>query len=167
MLTKHPPISREQLVAVLEYEPSSGIFRWRESRRYGIHAGSIAGSLSSFGYWRITIARRNMLAHRLAWLYMHEEWPQDEIDHIDGDRLNNRIANLRLADRALNTQNIGAARRGSVVPLLGVSMFKGKFKAQIRANKKHYHLGYFDTAEEAHAAYVRAKKELHVWDRAC
>lgn len=95
------------------------------------------------------------------WLYMYDCWPPQEIDHVNGDRADNRLCNLRLTDRFGNTQNIRKPRKDNVTGFLGVSPCSNGFQAQISANKKEYHLGYFKTPEEASAAYQAAKRKLH------
>jgi hypothetical protein len=93
-------------------------------------------------------------AHRLAWLYMHGEWPVGDLDHINGDPADNRIANLRIATQSQNNAN-RRARRGRNK---GVYMEKktGKYKANICVNRKQIYLGRFESAEAAKAAYDKA-----------
>jgi len=138
----------------ISYEPETGVFRWAVSAR-GITAGKIAGSVTSYGYQQIKLGRRAYRAHRLAWFLTHGVWPDGEIDHIDGDPLNNRLSNLRVVDRAGNSQN----RRA-----LGATWNcqHRRWQSKIQANKIRHHLGYFDTPEEARAAYLKAKKRLHI-----
>lgn len=101
------------------------------------------------------------MAHQLAWLLSHDEWPPRNIDHIDMDRANNRLSNLRLATPSQNGANRGRQKNNSS-GLKGVAWNKGakRWRAQIKANGKRRHLGYFDTAEEAHAAYQEAAASL-------
>jgi protein involved in sex pheromone biosynthesis len=94
---------------------------------------------------------------------MHKEWPKEEIDHINMAKDDNRIANLREANRSQNMSNI-AKPIHNTVGLKGVTRHKaypGKFMAQIVVNKKNKYLGIFDTVEEAHAAYAAASQQLH------
>jgi hypothetical protein len=101
-------------------------------------------------------------AHRLAWLYVHGEWPRKLIDHIDGDGLNNRIANLRLASAAENIIN-RVAQSNNASGIKGVSWHKAsqKYQAVIHKDRRQIYLGLFATAEEASAAYTRASFEQH------
>jgi hypothetical protein len=92
---------------------------------------------------------------------MHGEWPTACIDHIDGDRKNNAIANLRSVDQRTNNQNKRSATYKCKVGLLGVTPLNGRFRASIGFNKHSFHLGMFDTPEEAHMAYIEKKRELH------
>ena len=106
---------------------------------------------------------RRYLAHRLAWFYVYGEWPRKGLDHINRDRLDNRIANLREADHAQNVQNRGPMSNNK-------SGFKGVFfnprhtqpwQAQITARGQYFNLGRYATAEEAHEAYKEAAARLH------
>ena len=98
-------------------------------------------------------------AHRLAWLYVHGEWPNGQIDHIDGNKANNAIANLRIATPAQNSARRRTTRK--FAPSRGVMPHGVGFVARIHhAGKRHY-LGYFSTAEAAKAAYEAKAKEIH------
>lgn len=92
---------REQLA----YDPLTGIFVWRMSRPGRAKAGAIAGFLDGCGYIAIGFEARRWLAHRLAWAHVHGEPPAGIIDHINRVRVDNRIANLRIASRLENFQN--------------------------------------------------------------
>ena len=95
-------LSADDLRAELNYDPETGIFTWKSGRGRGgtWTAGGIAGGPDGHGYWRISVKRVRRLAHRLAWLYAFGVWPNKQVDHINGDRTDNRIANLRLASNA-------------------------------------------------------------------
>lgn len=155
-----------ELRKLIDYDPGSGTFTWRTRKLPkwdAKFAGKTAGSVAATGYVTLRIMDRAYLAHRVAWAMVTGEWPGSlQIDHIDGDRSNNRIANLRLATNAENAQNTGARSRNTS-GYLGVVWFKPKrkWKAEIRAGGRYRHLGYFDDPAEAHAAYVSAKRELH------
>lgn len=99
-------------------------------------------------------------AHRLAWLYMHGELPDKSIDHINGLKTDNRIANLRLATNAQQKQNRPRNLNNSS-GYKGVARAETKWRARINANGRHYYLGRFDTPEDAHNAYVAAAHRLH------
>lgn len=102
------------------------------------------------------------LGHRLVWLITTGAWPKDEIDHIDGDRRNNRAANLRDVSMAGNAQNRNRPQGKN--PYLGVSWDceTKKWRAGIRLNGRRMHLGRFDDPAEAHRAYLAAKAKLHI-----
>jgi hypothetical protein len=159
---KEAKLTAERLRELLNYDPETGVFTWRVSRRATARPGSVAGTITPKGYRNIWIGG-NYRAHRLAWLYVHGKWPDHEIDHIDGNRANNAIANLRDVTRSVNHENLRCARSDNAHGLLGVSPSKGKrWKTSITVNGKWQHLGTFKTPEEAHAAYLEAKRRLHV-----
>jgi len=150
---KKAPLTAQRLMELLHYEPTTGQFAWR--------TGRAAGSVHSAGYLEVRVDGNLYLCHRLAWLYVHGDWPAAQIDHINRTRTDNRIANLRECTNQLNCQNVRAHRDGS--GLLGTSWEKrrGKWQAGIGINGKRIFLGYHSTREEAHAAYLQAKRELH------
>jgi hypothetical protein len=155
-------VTAARLREVLNYDPETGIFTWRVRLKYSVPIGARAGSFPANGYCMIGIDGVHYRAHRLAWLYVYGEWPKNFIDHIDGNRLNNAIANLRDVSNKMNGHNTNVPRRGNKTGLLGVLPYKnGKFTAQIGVNGKSNHLGVFDTAEEAHATYMAAKRYVH------
>jgi hypothetical protein len=141
-------ISRDQLRDVLSYCPDSGEFSWIRSRS-GQKAS--VGCIKA-GYLVIRLRGRVYRAHRLAWLYMHGQWPKNQIDHLDGNKLNNRLANLRDVTAAENSQNhcaVGVHKRGC------------RWRAIIGANRRQRALGTFDTREEARLAYLEARRMIH------
>lgn len=103
---------------------------------------------------------RGYYVHRLAWFYVHGRWPQQQIDHINGDPHDNRIANLREATVEQNRRNVRLSTKNKF-GLKGVTIQKGRYKAQIRFAGKHINIGLFDSPEEAHAAYCRHAIQLH------
>jgi hypothetical protein len=114
------------------------------------------------GYIRIGINNKLYVAHRLAWLYVHGEFPESEIDHINGDRADNRILNLRKATPAENSQN-RARYCSNSSGFMGVYFNKRhkKYCARINHLGKKKHLGLYDTAELAFEAYKEAKRVYH------
>lgn len=155
-------IAHSRLLAILSYDPLSGQFTWRVTLGRTSPAGALAGCISSKGYVLIETGGHCYVASRLAWFYVHGIWPSDLVDHIDGDRQNNRIANLREADAKTNAENRSCLSTNKV-GLLGVSQDKssGRFNSIIHSGGVQTRLGQFDTAEEAHAAYLEAKRFLH------
>lgn len=132
----------------------------RKTTSGGQRAGSVVGCLSR-GYLIAMVDRKLHKVHRLIFL-MHHGFLPDEVDHRDLDRSNNRIANLRAADKRSNAWNCGK-RSHNTSGYKGVSWDKKSqsWAAQIMAHQKRRYLGYFKTPEEAHAAYVKAACELH------
>lgn len=145
---------------LLSYNPTSGEFRWRISRG-GAVAGAMAGTPSAANYRQIRVDGTYYLAHRLAWLYVHGEWPTADLDHINCIRNDNRIANLRLATRSQNRANARRPRHNSS-GFKGVDFHKnkGKWRARVQKDNKVVHVGRFATAEQAHEAYAAMANEL-------
>jgi hypothetical protein len=149
---------------ILSYDMETGEFRWKINRGGFAKAGTMAGSIDTHGYRQIMLQRKLYLAHRLAWFYVTGEWPKYQIDHIDGDRTNNRFANLRDVIKITNVQNQKSAHSNNKSSgLLGVSWRAdiGKWVAGIRISGKRKSLGHFTSKEEAHAAYITAKRKYH------
>ena len=148
---------------LLSYDPETGVFRWLKGG-HGIVSGAAAGAIGGGGYLQFRIDGRKHYAHRLAWLYVYGRWPEDQIDHINGIRSDNRIANLREATRAENQQN-RAIQRNSTSGAIGVNWHKRnkKWRAEIKKHGKRTHVGYFDSIEDAVAARIKAKAEIHTF----
>ena len=154
-------ITQARLHELLSYDPETGVMRWRVDRARTAKAGQIAGTRNDRGYISIAIDRKVYRAHRLAWLYIHGKWPNYEVDHIDGDRTNNRIKNLRDVKKSVNLQNQRHASANNKSGFLGVCKRGNYWRAEICVNGKTRFLGSFATPEEAHQAYVNAKRGLH------
>ena len=159
-------LTAEEVRQLLDYDPSTGELRWKVSRGRA-KAGGIAGSKTSQGYREITVNRQRFFVHRLIWLMTHGRLPKEELDHINGQRSDNRLENLRECSRVENLQNLRGKRRNAKTPYMGViKNSKGRkgqprWSAAIRVNKKRIYIGSFDTPEEAHEAYLNKKRELH------
>lgn len=154
-------LTAERLRELLDYDAATGAFVWKVhlGRRYV--KGMTAGGLNGHGYWLIRVDGRRYGAHRLAWLYVHGEWPSSFIDHRNCVRSDNRIENLRLADRVQNNANRGQSRSKS--GLKGVWFVPNRarqWRAGIGLGDRTIHLGSFHTAKEAHAAYCQRAREL-------
>ena len=154
-------VSREEVQALLWYDPTTGLFMHKVNG-HKRKAGAVTGRLDTKGYVRIRLLGYEFKAHSLAWLLTYGMWPQAEIDHINGCPSDNRIMNLRDVSVAENGWNRKNAMRNNQSGLLGVSTAGTKFHAQITAAGAHVFLGAFDTPEEARAAYLVAKSEMHV-----
>jgi hypothetical protein len=156
------------LVQLLSYDPESGHFHWKKSiskQKAGTKAGGITTAKRGLGksYLQIRINGKQYLAHRLAWLMQTGEDPLHyQVDHIDGNGLNNSFANLRLATKEQNAQN-SAIRKTNTSGMKGAFFHKpsGCWLSAISVNGKRFYLGQFKTAEQAHDAYCKAAAELH------
>lgn len=151
----------ERLRELLDYNPETGVFTWKLKRK-NVNAGDIAGSIKSNGYRNITIDRREYGAHRLAWLYQNRQFPRQYIDHINREKLDNRISNLREATPEQNMHNRSGDKK-SQTGVKGVyPRAKGKsFEAWIMRSGKHHYLGRFKTIIDAQLAYQSAAASLH------
>jgi hypothetical protein len=162
-------LTAERLRELLNYDPETGVFTWRAARNSNrAPEGKIAGWIESpqkYGKQRrsIEVDQRNYKAHRLAWLYMNGEWPKRVVDHINGDSLDNRIANLRDVSQLTNIQNERAGRRNSRSGLIGAHWVArdSTWSSHIKYAGRLLSLGRFETPEAAHAAYLEAKRRLH------
>lgn len=147
----------------LGYDHETGVLTWRVTRGKA-KAGSPAGCIGSNGYTVVTVNGIRAQGHRLAWLHHYGEWPKKWLDHINGNPADNRIANLREADPHVNSQNFRRAMSNrSKSGLLGVCTQKGSrfFAARICVRGKSMHLGTYETAQQAHEAYLVAKRRYH------
>lgn len=146
---------------LFDYDPISGQLIWKVATSSRNPVGSVSGTLTVRGYRFISIDWNRYLAHRIVWLWNNGTMPSGDIDHINGDKSDNRLENLRVANRSQNMSNTGLRRDNS-------SGYKGvtwhaqsrKWRALIHVNKKQTHLGLFDTPEKAYAAYCAAAKEV-------
>lgn len=157
-------LTAQRLRELVTYDPDTGVFKRRVATGFrGQHkAGAILGSQNTkAGHLCMTVDAKRYLAHRLAWLYVRGSWPNGLIDHINGDSCDNRFENLREATYSRNSQNQRSAHIDSKSGLLGVHPYRNRFVASIWHSGRSNHLGVFDTAEEAHASYIEAKRRLH------
>lgn len=148
----------ERIAGVLRYEPDTGAFYWRVARRR-VKAGAAAGAACANGYVQITVLGTNYLAHRLAWLLQNGCWPTGEVDHMNGNRWDNRMVNLRDASRTQNLANAGL-RSDNTSGHKGVTWYKSRhlWMAQLNINRRHICLGYFADKDAAIAAYAEAAR---------
>jgi hypothetical protein len=156
-------LTAERLREALLYDAGSGLFTWAIRTGGTASIGRVAGTMDSQGYTRIGIDGHVYRAHRLAWLFVTGDWPANEIDHIDGNKSNNQLSNLRDVSRQMNQQNQRRPHKRGGSGSLGVSMHQstGKWRARIWTNGKNKSLGLFDTKDMASAAYAGAKREHH------
>ncbi|WP_034689891.1 HNH endonuclease [Acidovorax sp. MR-S7] len=154
-------LTAARLRHLLDFDACTGVFRWR-IKWYRMNPGDIAGTPDGRGYQSIMISRKGYRSHRLAWLHVYGEWPDGDIDHINGDRSDNRITNLRVCTNAENGQNRGL-NKNNKSGYVGVSFNaqSGKWQAHIHADGRRHRLGEFSVKEDAASAYARAKENLH------
>lgn len=153
-------MNQQRLHELVDYDPETGVFIHRV-KRGPTPVGTVCGRVDPAGYRRIKLDGRIWAAHRLAWLYVTGEIPPNDIDHINGARDDNRIANLRPATRKQNSENRRQAHRNNKSGLQGVSARRGRWIAEIMHDGKRTYLGCFDTPEAAHQSYLAAKAKLH------
>ena len=140
----------EQIKKDYSYDPETGVFKWVRADK----AGKPCGGNCAHGYHQITVDCTRYRAHRVAWAWVHGEEP-DVVDHINGDRTDNRIANLRAASRYGNARNSGP-KSNSSQPFKGVRRERGAWSASIKVGRSPVYLGRFATALEAALAYDEA-----------
>lgn len=146
-------LTLQRLHEVTIYLPLTGEFLWRVTLGRRAQAGNQAGYIHSSGYRVIKIDTTPYIASRLAWLYMKGEWPTGDVDHKDTDRSNNAWDNLRDLSSANNQQNKHGAN--------GVTPVGNRHRARITVGGNTLSLGTYDTYEEAHSEWLRAKRQYH------
>jgi hypothetical protein len=153
---------KNKLENLFDYDPVSGELLWKVAPDCHGKVARAAGAKHHTGYIKVRIDGKQYSAHRLIWIMHNGNIPDGlQIDHINGIRDDNRIGNLRLATRNINCQNQHLAHNHNKSGLLGVCKQYGKFKARIEIDGKRRHLGTFFTPEEAHSAYLKAKRDHH------
>lgn len=148
-------VTRDQLIEQLDYSTNSGEFVWKRN-------GKRAGCRRKDGYVMIRVNGVLYYAHRLAWIFATGNQPEFTIDHINGNKSDNRICNLRDINIAINCQNQVKPRSNNISGFLGVQKnHKYGWQAKLQLNGNNYCFGTYKTAEEAHDAYVKGKRKLH------
>lgn len=143
----------------VSYDKDLGIFSWKKKRQ-GIVCG-VFGNIEKSGYIRVKILKKKYLLHRLAWFIVYKQWPENQIDHINGDKTDNRIDNLRVVDFSGNAQNRRGPQKNNKAGFFGVHVCGKKWRAQIRIDGRLKHIGLFDTPELASRAYIEEKRKFH------
>lgn len=154
---KTEPVARIDigtLRELLRFDPETGVLYWLQTRGKA-RKGGVAGRADHKGYLKLQIRKGTYAAHRIVWALHYGEWPSRTIDHINGQRADNRISNLRLATVTENNRNT-KKRADNTSGYKGVSLNRksGKFQAEIHVDGKTIYLGMYDTAEEAHRVYA-------------
>lgn len=155
-------LTAERLREVLHYDENTGVFTWQTSNSNRAPSGSKAGSLDSKGYARIRVDGQDYRAHRLAWLWVFGAWPQSLVDHINHEKTDNRICNLREATASQNQQNRRLSRNNTS-GYTGVhwDRHNNKWGATIGHLNTQKNLGRFESIEAAIQAYIAAASALH------
>jgi hypothetical protein len=144
-------MSLAEFQKVVTYDKETGIF---------YRKGNPTGRVATKGYMQVCVKGKRYMAQRLAWLFVYGEWPDGQIDHINRNKLDNRIANLRIVTNQQNQENVGLWAHNTT-GYRGVSSRKnGTFQADIKVNKKTVYLGKFPTAEDAAIARMKAEKNF-------
>lgn len=154
------PDWKAEAVKAFSLDPSTGIVT-RLCTRGGQVAGQVVGTRRKDGYLSTKFMGCEILLHRLVWVLSTGELPAGELDHINGNRSDNRPANLRPATRSENNQNRRAPHANNRLGVLGVTQVGRRFLARIRVEGRLARIGVFDTAKEAHEAYVWTKRGMH------
>lgn len=151
-----------ELKRLLSYDPNTGIFTRLVSLTSAFPVGSSAGRTDKDGYLRITLKRKVYFSHRLAWFYIYAEWPSGNIDHIDMNKKNNKINNLRTASIFENARNKGKLTTNKCgYKGVAKNSHSKTWRSTITANKKTIYLGSFRNKEDAAIAYDKAAIRLH------
>lgn len=153
-------LSVAQVISEVSYDPSTGQFMKASG------GGRASQYRMKHGHVVVCLSYGRYSGHRLAWLIHYGEWPSGDVDHINGDPTDNRIQNLRSVSHAVNLQNQRAPHRNNRGGFLGAYFDSTrarpkKWKAQLSVSGRTKSIGWFLTGEEAHAAYVEAKRKLH------
>lgn len=156
-------MTAEEVRTAFDYNPHTGALTWKLTYSNRRKSGKRAGCLHG-GRWTVCLNYKQALLHRVVWLHYYGAPPVNVIDHINGDAADNRIVNLRDVSQGVNLQNQRMAKSNNKTGLLGVSWYSKNscWRARIVANGAQKTLGYFKDPHEAHAAYVMAKRVLHI-----
>jgi hypothetical protein len=152
-------ITADRLKELVNYDADTGLFTWKTTRR-GCKVGNRVGCVAKNGYIVIRLDDALYLAHRLAWLYVYGSWPKEQIDHINRTRGDNRLSNLREVSNAENAQN--KRTKANKSGFAGVRRENSKWLAEIKVKYKLIRIGLFASPEEAHQAYINAKRKYHM-----
>lgn len=161
MKANQKDLTPERVRERLNYDPETGLIRWRVSPNWRVNAGDLTGLPDKDGYLLVTVDRKKRKAHRLAWAIYYGVWPSGEIDHINNVKSDNRIVNLRDVSASINMQNIMNPTSRNKSGVLGVVAQGIKFKSTITSEGRTKHIGTFKTSREAHEAYLNVKRAVH------
>lgn len=156
-------LTQTELKRLWDYNPDTGFFTRLVSTNGRVKVGDVPDFVHHDGYIQIQISGKKYVAHRLAWLYMTGNFPNEQTDHLNGIRHDNRWVNLRDVTNSINQQNQRRPHLNNKSGYLGVSLcsYSGKWRAHIKLNGKSFHLGTFDDVHEAAECYLSKKREIH------
>lgn len=140
----------EKIKIAIDYDPDTGLLKWKDANWSGKKQGWFCGTLSGGGYLKVMINGNRYAVHRIAWAVTHGYWPENDIDHIDGERTNNKIENLREATRSMNCRN-AKKPKNNTSGFIGVGFCNRQklWFAKIRVDGVLMNLGYFRSIEGA------------------
>lgn len=165
-LAKPGALTSTEIRRLMTYDPETGVCRWLVNRGTRSLAGNVAGSPHCEGYLHCRIYRKQYMLHRLIWLWMTGEWPRNQIDHVNGNRIDNRWANLRDVLPHENNQNRALiSKNNNTSGLIGIywSTRDKNWRAQLRHKGKLYNIGRYATVEDALRARNAFKFKMHTY----
>lgn len=166
-MTGRPKLSPDEVRRLFDLNSETGEIRWSKACSRGSLTHRVAGSNMNNGYRQVKIGGSTYLVHRVIWAIVYGVWPEKSIDHIDGNRHNNAVSNLRLVTASQNMQNLSVKGTASASGLMGAIHVPGngrrreRWESRIRVAGGQKYLGSFKTPQEAHAAYMNAKALNH------
>jgi len=152
-------ITQKELKNILHYNPKNGVFIWSKKISKKINTGDIAGDVNKRGYCRIGIRGKKYASHILAWIYIYGEAPENDLDHIDHNKTNNKISNLRIVTPSENAMN-QTMSKANKSGFNGVVWNKkaGKWMVQIAFERNQIYLGIYDDIHDA----IEVRKEANI-----
>lgn len=160
MAANNPKPIPEIVKDLLAYNPETELLTWKMSRRGTVKAGSIAGRVNDDGYIRVKVGQNQYSGHRIALFLHYGQQPEGHLDHIDNDKINNRISNLREATRNQNGFNIRKTSR-CTSGVKNVSWYKNAWEVRVRVNGKREYFGRFQNLFEARERAIEVRKQYH------
>lgn len=155
-------VTVDRLRELTHYDPETGAFTWRKSKGAAMAGSPVGGKHRVKGYGEACIDGMYFQTHRLVWFYANGRWPIGQIDHINGQRDDNRLHNLRDVSQSENQQNRTHSNRGKKYSdLIGAYWSTNGWFSTILIAGKQVYLGRFETDQQAHEAYIRAKRTHH------